>query len=171
MRLKTRYEQMTQRGALDSYSNFLGRDDDYRDWYGVIGRSRDSGLLEKSNFEAALAQLGGESTDVRVERYGHWGVGWVEEIYVRPGSQALAVAEEIAECLEEFPALDDEDFARRAEEESQRIWADMSVRQRAEYFADHRREWTSEIQGVWDLIQQVVRGEEFGGDPHTLVHW
>jgi len=164
MKLKTRYEEMSQPGALDSYNNFVGQDDDYRDWYGVLGRSRDSGPLEESNFEVALAQLGGESEDVRVERYGHWGVGWVEGIYVRPGSQALAVAEEIAKCLEEFPALDDEDFARRHQEEVQRIWARMSDRQRAEHFSAHRQDWV--VRGLWDLIGGVVYGEFYGGLPY-----
>ena len=168
MRLKTRYEQMTTPGALDSYKNFLGRDDEYKDWYGIVGRSRDSGVLEESNFDVALKRLGGEGDDVRVERYGHWAVGWIEEIYVRPNSKALAVAEEIAECLAEHPVLDEEDFFQRESEEAEKIWADMSVRDRANHFAKHQRDWST-MEGLWDLIQGIVRGEYYGGSAETLV--
>ena len=85
-------------GGLDSYDNFLGDDSDYQDWFvAPLGQSRDSDCLERSNFEVGLALLGGESETVRVERYGHWACGWVEQVYVKPGSQAVELAEDIEE--------------------------------------------------------------------------
>ena len=41
-------------GALDGDHNFLGDDSEYRDWFGVVGQSRDSAALERSNFRVAL---------------------------------------------------------------------------------------------------------------------
>ena len=94
--MKTRFEQMTTPGCVDGYGNFLGDDDeDYRDWFGVVGQSRDSSELEQSNFATALVMLGGEGENVRVERYGHWAVGWIEEVYVRPGTSECRIAEKI----------------------------------------------------------------------------
>lgn len=104
-------EQSMRRGGLDGYSNFIGDDSEYRDWYDVIGRTRDSEAISESNFRVALRLLGGEGPDVRVERYGHWAVGWIEEIYVRPGSQACKTAEEIRERLDDYPILDEEDLS------------------------------------------------------------
>ncbi len=70
--MKTRREQMTGGSGLDSYANFSGDDSDYQDWYGVVGQSRDSDALGRSNFRVGLKILGGEGDNVRVERYGHW---------------------------------------------------------------------------------------------------
>ena len=103
--------QSMEKGGLDGYNNFTGDDSEYRDWYDVIGRCRDSDALAESNFRVALRRLGGEGDDVRIERYGHWAVGWIEEIYVRPESAAFAIAEEIERELKDYPILDEDDLA------------------------------------------------------------
>lgn len=55
--MKTRKEQMTTKGSFDNYQNFSGDDSEYQDWYGVIGRSRDSDILEECNFERIVLNL------------------------------------------------------------------------------------------------------------------
>lgn len=160
MVMRTRREQMTA-GGLDGYGNFIGDDSEYRDWFGVVGRSRDSGCLEESNFHAALRMLGGEGDDVRVERYGHWGVGWIEEVYVRPGTGAARVAGEIEAVLENYPVLDDEDFSRRESEAADEAWRECyNDTQRLAYIREHSSEF--EFHDYLDLIG-CVRGRWFRG--------
>ncbi len=120
--MKTRREQMGS-GGLDGYSNFIGDDSDYQDWYGVLGRSRDSECWEESNFEVGLKELGGESLTVMVQRYAHWAVGWIEEIYVKPGSAEETIAREIEARLENYPILDEEDYSEKLVE-SHAGWCD-----------------------------------------------
>lgn len=111
---KTRAEQITA-GGIDSDANFLGDDSEYRDWYVVGGRSRDSDALGVSNFKITLERLGGESKTVRIERYGHWAVGWVEQIYVKPNSKAYKIALDIKKELENYPILNDYDYYQTLE--------------------------------------------------------
>lgn len=165
--MRTRYEQMTA-GGLDGYDNFAGDDSEYRDWYGVVGRSRDSSCVEESNFQVALEQLGGEGENVRVERYGHWAVGWIEEIYVRPGSPQHQIAEEIEESLESYPVLDDEDLAERETELADQIWGEMSAQERLDHFRENRQDWS--VSGVGALVVSVVRGDYYAGCPSSLIY-
>jgi len=124
---------MTQPGCVDGYKNYLGIDDsEYQDWFGVVGRSRDSGILEESNFAKALEMLGGDGDNVRVERYGHWACGWIEEVYVRPGTPECLIAEEIERKLDNYPILDEDDFGRRETDEAARYWAILSIADRIE---------------------------------------
>jgi len=87
--------------------------------YGVLlAQNRDSDALERSNFRAALARLGGESENVQVHRFGHWAVGWFEIIVVKEGTEEYEKAEEIEGKLENYPVLDEEDFSRLEWEEN-----------------------------------------------------
>ena len=122
--LKTRAEQMTQSGTLDGYHNFMGDDSAYRNWFAApLGRSRDSDCLEGSNFDIGLKRLGGESETVLVARYNHWACGWVEQVYVEPGSKALKEAIKLESELNSYPVLDDEDYSNR-QVESHLSWCD-----------------------------------------------
>lgn len=95
---------------------------DQQDWLVLLGRNRDSDHLTNSNFECALEQLGGEGEDVEVHRFGHWAVGWLEIIIVRPGTEAERIAEEIERGLENYPVLDEEDYSRREWEGFHEDW-------------------------------------------------
>lgn len=108
--MKTRKEQM-ENSVLDNYNNFLGDDSDYQDWYVVLGQHRDSNALERSNFKVGLAMLGGESNNVRVERYDHWAFGWAEMIYVRPKSEAYDKAVDIVKRLKQYPVSDEQVYS------------------------------------------------------------
>jgi len=165
--MKTRYEQMTTPGATDGYQNFLGDDFEYRTWFGVVGRSRDSSCAEESNFWVALKRLGGEGRNVRVERYSHWAIGWVEEVYVRPRSKQKKVAEEILQSLENHPVLDDEDVLNREMELASEVWQTMSKRERLDHFREHRQHWSAE--GAGDLVGSVVRGNHYAGCVSDLI--
>ena len=161
--MQTRSEQMTS-GGIDGYTNFIGDDSDYRDWYGVIGQSRDADALERANFATALKQLGGEGADVRVESFGHWAVGWVEEIYVRPGSAAENVARAIHQQLENYPALDDDDYSREEAEEALEYWQSLRPADRVEFMRHH----DYYARSVADVLRQA-RGNEFTGNASELL--
>ena len=104
--------QMQKSQGLDSYDNYSGPD--LGDMVVVCGRNRDSDILTESNFNAALDLLGGESKNVKVERFGHWGCGWLELILVNPKSlKHLKIAYDISKRLADYPVLDESDYSNR----------------------------------------------------------
>lgn len=123
-------EQLTAFAIEHSWERQMRASDNYP-WIGfvagespgdvvvVAGRNRDSDILEESNFEATLERLGGESKNVEVHRFGHWGCGWFELITVNPKATAkLRIAYEIKAALESYPVLDESDFCEREHEQS-----------------------------------------------------
>jgi hypothetical protein len=94
-------------------------------------RTRDSGVLDESNFEAALGILGGKSETVEVHRFGHWGPGWFEIILVHPDRQDDV--DELEGALESYPLLDEMDHSQRQFDEIQEAWADMSLQDRIDF--------------------------------------
>lgn len=104
----------------------LESDAESRGWavigVGPVGQHRDSDCLARSNFEVIYSDLSsrfGESVDIA--RFGHWAVGWVEEIIFDAGRfevsravvdwrdklEAYPVADEDHYCNLEFEELDD----------------------------------------------------------------
>lgn len=98
---------------------------DHDDTIQVIGRHRDSDLLAQSNFEVALDRLGGESATVEVVRDSHWAFGWVETIFVsKKDRKALKEVKGILNSLDDYGALDEDDYFEREQEERERIFED-----------------------------------------------
>jgi hypothetical protein len=136
-KLKTWRAGMSQQGGLDSFSNYGGpTDEPWADYVVLISRSRDSEILDESNFEVALERLGGESKDVVVANFGHWGCGWFELILVNPKSPKIKKAFEIYQALESYPVLDDGDYFDR-ESESYSDYAESSKKDLAEALSKH----------------------------------
>jgi hypothetical protein len=80
----------------------------------VVGSCRDSSILELSNFETALEQLGGETKSVQVSDANHWAVGWVKGIHVHISNvKRTKQALDIIRALENYPVLDDSDYSER----------------------------------------------------------
>jgi hypothetical protein len=166
--MKTRFQQMTTKGAIDGYSNFIGDDNDYKEWYGVVGQSRDSDCLERSNFETALAILGGESDDVRVERFDHWAVGWIEEVYVRPDSEAYKIAVDIEKRLQNYPVLDEEDYCQKEYEEASEVWANCyNETERVKYIRENRSQFDF---NDFAELRAVIKGKYFNGYASDLLN-
>lgn len=139
------------------------------DYYSAgVGQSRDSDALERSNFRVMLKALGGESDTVRVVREGHWAVGWVEWIAIHADdAQALEIADGLAEGLEDYPVLDDDDFSELEQEEANEIWANCYTwQERVEYIRTHDQDW-----GFHDLADLLgcVRGHYFKGYASELI--
>ena len=158
-------------GSLDSYDNFMGDDSDYKDWYGFVGQSRDSLPLERSNFQVVTAELeridpGGD--DWFSASYGHWAVGWIEEIYVRPGSKCQDYAEEVAKALADYPVLDDEHFSEVETEEANKTWQNcFNDSERLNYIREFRDQF--EFDNFADM-RSCVKGEYFAGYASDLIY-
>lgn len=108
-------EVIAHPSALDSLANYSGElPDDC--WYCVLTRSRDSTCMEESNFEVALQKLGGESEDVRIDRFSHWACGWWESLSVKTDTEAFGKALEIESGLNRYAILDEIDYSERCRE-------------------------------------------------------
>lgn len=96
---------------------FKGDDrEDYQEWLVAGGHNRDSDDLGESNWHAtldALREIDPGSVDHYVVNFGHWAVGWVEIVLVRPDSAAAKEAERIEAALSDYPVLDESDFSER----------------------------------------------------------
>lgn len=97
-----------------------------------VTQTRDSGPLDRSNFEQALEMLGGESDDVQVHRFGHWGPGWFEIILVDPKSDKVRIAEDIESSLADYPVLNEEDFSEKETKETEEYYQFMSLSERVD---------------------------------------
>ena len=96
---------------------------DQQDWLvGPVVRTRDSGLLTQSNFESFLDKLGGESNNVKIHRFGHWGPGWYEIVLIRPSTKEQTVAEKLENKLNSHPILDENDLSSREQEAYSDNW-------------------------------------------------
>lgn len=158
-------------------SNYIGTQ--WEGWYPVLGQSRDSDPLERSNFRVALSLLreaespegviGDEegTASVRVAHERHFLCGWVETILVHESDEAaLRAADDLAGRLQEYPILDEEDWSNLEHETAQEVWSSLSVRERGEYcgrfgislFAARRDTlpgW-NEYEGTSELIQELA---------------
>lgn len=108
-----------------------------QDWLVLpTSRTRDSGVLDESNFTAALELLGGEGEDVEVHRFGHWACGWFEVILVCPDTDAAIKAEEVEACLENYPVLDEDDYSEREWTLACETWEAYNLRDKIQLCVD-----------------------------------
>ncbi len=120
-------------------------------------QNRDSGCLDRSNFEVALKELGGESEDVQVHRFGHWGPGWFEIILVNPANEEKArIAEEIEASLENYSILDEFHYSELEFETASNYWSHCSIQERVEWC---QRYDVSIFAARRDYIPEDSRGE------------
>lgn len=145
------------------YDNHINFDEDREGWLVVpVGRNRDSGLQEESNFEAATKLLGGESDTVEIHRFGHWACGWFEIILVDPKHGDALV--EMRDALEDYPLLDDEDHSQREYDAINEAWEDMSLSDRMDYAVKHGRSMFAARKGdPWSL------GGDLEDGPYDLI--
>src|SRR5437660_579858 len=125
--------------TLDTSSNYAGTE--WHGWYSAgFGRSRDSDVLEESNFQTAFKTLEGLATFLDVENNdipgrfdgersvqivceSHWAVGWVEWIAIHStNTQAIAKANELCDRANNYPILDEEDYSEREYTGAMEFW-------------------------------------------------
>ena len=117
--------------------------------YTLYGRTRDSSIMENSNYELILKELSdlAEPFDqlrddgepyVYDFRAGHWAAGWVEEIIIRQDApkQIIERAKEIEAALSDYPVYSDEDYSQRQWDEMYRHWNDIDIKERVEWLQE-----------------------------------
>ena len=118
--------------------NYIG--ESYFDYYVLLFRTRDSGLVEESNFNSALKALNGESDTVKVIRASHWLCGWIEMILIHESDkESVDKGNEIEKVLESYPILDEDAFGELLSEKEKEMYDQIK------YDADHG------LYGYWDL--------------------
>lgn len=88
---------------------------DRGDWPIVLTITRDSECLDLSNFRVAQRMLDkvGAADCYAVERSSHWAVGWLDRLLIDPACVAAReCAESIHARLEDYPVLDEDDWAQ-----------------------------------------------------------
>ena len=152
---ETIYEHIERYKHPSSFMDFA--DFDRNEYYVVGGQHRDSDTLTRSNHRSILKALGGESDTVKVINDSHWAVGWVEAIYIHESdTKALAIAEEIAEGLDGYPVVDEDDWSELEHETAAKCWKAMCVSDRLYYCQKHE---ISVFAARHSYIPQDERGE------------
>lgn len=113
------------------------------DYYSAgVGQSRDSDSLERSNFACMLRALGGESESVIVVCENHWAVGWIEWIAIQQDNEsALAIADEIAGKLADYPVIDEEHWGELEWNQAAEYWDSLSPRDKVQQATDERERY------------------------------
>lgn len=103
-----------------------------QDWEcGPVGVTQISMVLERANYDAAitrLAQVDPDYQDWECIRWDHFGVGWVEEIFTAPNTEANRAARRMKNDLEYYPCLDDNLLGEYQEAEEQEALAAKATR-------------------------------------------
>jgi hypothetical protein len=93
---------------------------DHPTWLVTLAQTRDSDLIERSNWRYITGQLVADyPDDVAIERMNHWAVGWVDYLLVRPGSEPETIMAGWSEVLAIYPIASDEDYEKLAAEEDE----------------------------------------------------
>jgi hypothetical protein len=118
--------------------NYIG--ESYNDYYVLLSRNRDSGLVEESNFQSALKALNGESDTVKVIRSSHWLCGWIEMILIHESDvKSVDKGNEIEKALDNYPILDEDIFGELVTEKETEMYEQIK------YDVEHG------LYGFWDL--------------------
>lgn len=138
-------------------------------YYVFLGQHRDSGALDRANFDAGLKAIGGESETVIVVRESHWAVGWVEWIAIHQDDEkALGEASDIVAGLEDYPVVNEELLSEYEQTEADETWKGCYCpSERIEYIRAHRSQF--EFHDFADLLG-CVRGKYFAGYASELIH-
>lgn len=114
--------------------SYFGKE--WPEYYEILGRHRDSEILDNANFEAMLEKLGGESETIVVNHCGHWAVGWVETIMIHESDlKALTIADQVMKAYNNYPVID-EDLHSEMEYESYAQYAEQEQEHLAEFLAE-----------------------------------
>ena len=96
---------------------------DSENWTIYYSQHRDSGLLDQSNAQQIAEALDpfteGDDPDVVMESHSHWAVGHIDGFSLRVFdangeiTEAFKVLHDLAERLNDYPVLSEEDYSRR----------------------------------------------------------
>lgn len=142
-----------------------------------VSRNRDSDALAESNFAEQWRALKPHSADVpdadesspTIVRESHFLCGWVEWVAIHQSNEAaLREADKIAERLENYPVLNEEDWSNREEEEAQAVWSKCYRDcDRVQYIRRNRSQF--DFNSFSEMLA-VARGRYFNGYASELLH-
>lgn len=140
-----------------------------------IGQTRDSDVLDQSNYIAAFNLLTEAAAELPAElepdggwvlehRASHWGPGWVETLWVADVKGLREAVRDMWAALANYPVLDEEDYCAREHEEFVSDcddWIRWDMRKALE---DAEREDDAEVLAELDaaLIARAV-SDHYGG--------
>ena len=115
--------------------------------YVITSRHRDSGLLESTNWDAIIREMGQPASlydngpmeeSLYTWSASHWAVGWVEYLTLKPDAPAdmLNKAEAILARLADYAIVDDDLMSEREMDAMQDYWNAMDRRERIELLAE-----------------------------------
>lgn len=129
-------------------------------------KTRDSGALERANFDAALASLP-KGEDHETHEFGHWACGWFTIIIVRPGSLAADIAADIEAALSDYPILSDSLFSEYEQADADETWRECyRDADRVAYIRENRLEF--EFRSFADMLG-CARGLYFCGNTSRMA--
>lgn len=116
-----------------------------RDWLvAPCGNNRDADCLTESNWGAQHKALEKFShDDWETLSFGHWACGWYEVVVVKPGTKAAEVCAQLEERLQDYPALDEDDWGIREREAAWENWTCHDVQQILEESETNARPYVS----------------------------
>ena len=138
--------------------NYIG--ETYYDYYVLLIHTRDSGLVEESNFQSALKMLNGESDTVKVIRSSHWLCGWIEIILIHESDKvSVDKGFEIEKSLESYPIFNEEDFYERESEKR-----DEYIEEIRKDIANERGDWwiltkNATDEEIWEMAERYVKDD------------
>ena len=110
------------------------------DWV-VLGQSRDSDVLDQSNYITVFEALKSKSIELECQANGingegedcsmvydyrasHWACGWVETLLICSNApqELIDFADEIMAALSDYPVFDESDFSEREWEYATEVW-------------------------------------------------
>ena len=107
--------------------NYAG--EDYSEYFVICTQNRDSGTLDRSNFECITEALDpnmdtdNENENIIIAHASHWLCGWVEFLMIHESDEeAIAQAEDIEAQLREYPVYNEDHYCRLEYEENLEIW-------------------------------------------------
>lgn len=119
-------------------------------WHYVIGKHRDSGCLDQSNYafvqEKLSAWLNVEGSGVEENLCRHWAVGHTEEIMISRDApmEAVEIVADILRRLHDYPVLDESHYTDLQTECADSTWENMSENERLEILTKYGFENTEE---------------------------
>lgn len=136
-------------------------------WFIVACVHRDSDCIARSNFEVFQRELGKDG--VAIQRFNHWGVGWIDYLIVDPSNEGLvALAESLRSALEDYPVLDEMHYSELESNEANEVWKSCyRVKDRIDYIRKHRSQF--EFRSLSDMLG-CVRGNYFAGYASELIN-
>lgn len=167
--MKTHKELLGMGDGIHDEANYLG-DIIADNWPILLARARDSDCLDRANWDAAIAQLGGgESKFIKIYRSGSWACGWLEYLCVcADDPETMEKASEIETELENYPVLDGDLFSQYEQDEANSVWRNCyTVRERVAYIRKHKPQ--IEFRDFADLLS-CVRGNYFAGHASELIN-